>query len=245
MPSSCEVNSVCVRLAPSPIPLSRSSGHGAAASQPTSRTDFLLSRTFVGCDNSGRVRMAASMACRKLPTKPWPSWLPKSWQWHPPLANEGQNLLHTCKVELEKMHWKIARTMWQFQAPTSLPPSSSFPKLLGTTRPWLHRKHQETSGINGIKIGFKWLKEGPPGVKRFNVESTLKHVFSFWCFNSVDEHLQQSTITCHHILYLDMAVWLTSMLPKETAKLLQNTKHIVVMICFYHIAKSVRINSCM
>ena len=66
MPSSCKVNSVCVRLAPSPIPLSGSSGHGAAASQPTSRTDFLLSRTFVGCDNSGRVRMAASMACRKL-----------------------------------------------------------------------------------------------------------------------------------------------------------------------------------
>lgn len=109
MPSSCKVNSVCVRLGPSPIPLSRSSGHGAAASQPTSRTDFWLSRTFVGCDNSGRVRMAASMACRKLPTKSWPSWLPKSWQWHPPLANEGQNLLHTCKVELEKMHWKIAQ----------------------------------------------------------------------------------------------------------------------------------------
>lgn len=235
MPSSCEIKSVCVRLAPSPIPLSRSSGHGA---------DFLFSRTFVGCDNSGRVRMAASMACRKLPTKPWPSWLPKSWHWHPPLANEGQNLLHTCKVELEKMRWKIARTCGNSRRPPRCLQVVLFQGFLAQLDHGCTgniRKHQET--MESKSDSNDWFKENPPGVKRFNVESTLKHVFSFWCFNSVDEHLQQSAMTCHHILYLDMAIWLTRMLPKETAKLLQNTNHIVVMLWFYHIGMSVHINS--
>lgn len=82
--------------------------------------------------------------------------------------------------------------VWQFQAPTSLPPSSSFPRLLGTTRPWLHRKHQE-------KMESMESKSDSTDSKRAHLESSVSMSKAPWNMFSVSDASIQWMNICNSL----------------------------------------------
>ncbi len=63
---------------------------------------------------------------------------------------------------------------------TSLPPSSSFPRLLGTTRPLLHRKHQETME------SMEW-KSDSNGSQKAHLESSISMLKAPWNMFSISD----------------------------------------------------------